>query len=116
MLHTPYSLDELNRPAVVSVNGSTGIPSLRYNTNFTIVWTGPGTNVTGVALVAPSTDTHGFNNNQRVVFCRVLARDDTTRQLVVRTPIRRAVAPPQSYLIFLLNRKTYSRGRWVRLN
>jgi hypothetical protein len=72
-------------------------------------------NVTGVALVAPTSDTHGFNNNQRVVFLEIVSRDDAHKTLTVRTPPVAALAPPQSYMLFLLNGKTYSRANWVRL-
>ncbi len=113
ILHTPYSLDSANKPRVVNINGGTAIPSLTYSSQFSVKWDGPA--VTGVALVAPSSDTHGYNNNQRVVFLRIMARDNGEKLVTVRTPTRLALAPPQSYMLFLLNGKTYSRARWVRL-
>jgi hypothetical protein len=113
VLHTPYSLDNANKPTIVSINGGNGVPTLSFNSFFTVKWDGPA--VTGVALVAPSTDTHGFNNNQRVVFLRITERNDGAKSLTIRSPNMRGVAPPQSYLLFLLNGKTYSRARWVRL-
>jgi hypothetical protein len=70
--------------------------------------------VTGVALVAPTSDTHGFNN-QRVVFLEIVPGDDATKTLTVRTPPVAALAPPQAYMLSLLNGKTYSRARWVHL-
>jgi hypothetical protein len=70
--------------------------------------------VTGVAAVAPSAATHGFNTNQRVINLVIVSQDAAGRTLKVRAPPDSSVAPPQLYMLFLLNGKTHSSGKWLR--
>jgi hypothetical protein len=111
-------MDFPNKPGLVDIEGRRRTSTLGYNRLFKVKWSvkSSAVNVTGVALVAPTSDTHGFNNNQRVVFLEIVSRDEAAKVMTVRTPPVAALAPPQSYMLFLLNGKTYSRARWVRLN
>ncbi len=121
-LSTPYTLDVANKPAFVSVAGNTddrATVTVSYNGRLTIDWEparagSSGVNVTGVTLVAPSSDTHSHNSNLRVIRLPILR--SSAGQLTVALPPNANVAPPQSYMMFLLNRKTYSIGRWVRFD
>jgi hypothetical protein len=74
-------------------------------------------NVTSACLVAPSASTHGFNNNQRLVWLEIkapaVAAESGTATIVL--PSRPEIAPPQMYLLFLNNGKTYGRAWWVHL-
>jgi hypothetical protein len=117
LMHTPYSLDVANRPHLINFNDALPTLTIGYNKLFNLTWSGPSSavNVTGVALVAPSSDTHSYNSNQRVVFLQIVSRNDASKRLLVRTPTQRGAAPPQVYMLFLLNRKTYSTGYWFRL-
>ncbi len=69
--------------------------------------------VTSVVLVAPSAVTHSFNTNQRVVVLPITA--NAGGQVTVSVPSNVNLLPKQFYLLFVLNGKTYSEGRWVRL-
>ncbi len=61
--------------------------------------------VAQVTMVAPSSTTHSFNFNQRVVVCEIVAINYTTRTATVRTPPHPYIAPPQWYMVFALNGK-----------
>jgi hypothetical protein len=117
----PYALDTDNQPAIESISGRTGdgdIVVATYGSQLEITWTSKAAgadlvNVTSVSLVAPSSSTHGFNFNQRVVLLEFEVTGTGT--LTATLPPNANIAPPQMYLIFLLNGKTYSRSRWVHL-
>jgi hypothetical protein len=121
-----YALDDEHAPAITAINGeedATAITTATYGDTLTITW-GPKVegstaikNVTSVALVAPSAVTHGFNNNQRLVWLPVTRSTvrGSTGTLDVRLPPSATLAPPQMYLLFLNNVKTYSRAWWVHL-
>jgi hypothetical protein len=69
-----------------------------------------------VSLVAPTVVTHSYNTNQRVIFCKILTKDLTTKILTARAPPNANIAPPQQYMLFLLMGKTHSpKASWVRL-
>jgi hypothetical protein len=116
----------LHKPAIVSVAGvsaasaSAKAVDVKYGQEFDIAWdvSSPGgnVNVTSVTIVAPSTSTHSFNNNQRVVILPIIRSDARTRLVRVRAPPNANVAPPQQYMLFLNNVKTHSTSVWVRLD
>jgi hypothetical protein len=82
-----------------------------------VSWGGPAAaGVTRVVLAAPSSVTHGFDTNQRIIILRIVSRDDAARTLTVRAPPNTNVAVPQQYMLFLINRKTYSTAQWIRLD
>jgi hypothetical protein len=123
IFHTPYSLDNENKPKIVSVDGNTDATSvveLGYDAEFDIEWdmfwdnSTEEVQVTSVVLVAPSTSTHSFNNNQRVVILPVVK--SAAQTVTVRAPPNANVAPPQHYMLFLNNEKTYGHARWVHLD
>jgi hypothetical protein len=114
LFHTPYSLDTENQPHVLSVNGGETAPTVGYGETFTVEWDGP--EVTSVVLVAPSSETHGYNTNQRVVILEITERNDAAKSITVKTPEQPGVAPPQSYMVFALNGKTHGRAKWVHLD
>jgi hypothetical protein len=117
----PYALDTANMPAFTSLKNSTdgeSVVRVHYGEEVDITWGAAegavGTiPVTNVSLVAPGAATHGWNNNQRLVFLEITER--SAGRLTVKMPEVKAVAPPQMYMVFLLNGKTYSRSRWVHL-
>jgi hypothetical protein len=117
----PYLSDEKNMPAVTKVGDNidpTAVVTSSYGAELTIEYeprvAGNTVNVTSVTLVAPSAVTHGFNNNQRVVICEILEATPSS-SVTVRLPPSPLVAPPQMYMLFLNNAKTYSRAWWVQL-
>jgi hypothetical protein len=84
-------------------------------------------NVTSVVLMAPGSATHGWDSSQRLV---LLEYERSTAgataaggaggaqgqgTLAVRLPSSPAVAPPQMYMLFLVNGKTNSQAWWVHL-
>jgi hypothetical protein len=71
--------------------------------------------VTSVVMVAPSSTTHSFNMNQRVVVLPIEGRDFDAGVVSVRSPPHPFVLPPQWVMVFALNGKTYSQGWWVKL-
>jgi hypothetical protein len=93
-------------------------PEISYGQTFTVEY-GPAegasgdVNVTSVVLVAPSSSTHSMNFNQRVV--RLLHSKTADGQLSVTAPANPGTAPPQYYMVFVNNGKTYSTGKWVKL-
>jgi hypothetical protein len=104
----PYAMDASNAPAITSINGVTNaatvVPATHGGT-LDISWapkviaSGNFVNVTSVALVAPSSTTHAYNSNQRLIWLPVIntALDSSTMTgtLTVRLPSSTAVAPPQ---------------------
>jgi hypothetical protein len=80
-------------------------------------WSG-AKNVTGVALVPPSTSTHNLDANQRVIFCDVNSVEfssDTSGTVKFTIPANENIAIRQYYMVFALNGKTYSTSRWLRI-
>ncbi|KAG2445014.1 hypothetical protein HYH02_008883 [Chlamydomonas schloesseri] len=86
------------------------------------VWA-PGV-VTRVALVAPCSNTHSFDMNQRLVGLEILSDVPDSGSssgmvpggvLTVRGPPDVNIAPPGMYHLFLINGDVYSTGVWVRL-
>jgi pimeloyl-ACP methyl ester carboxylesterase len=121
----PYAMDDDNAPAISAIgdiSDATAVVDGSYGGELTISFTartpdGPMINVTSVTLVAPSAGTHGYNNNQRLVWLKVLRSDldDDSGSVTVALPPTPEVAPPQLYMLFLNNGKTYSRAWWVHL-
>jgi hypothetical protein len=104
----PYALDDNFAPAFVAINSITSskaVVSVYYGKTMEISWTNRKdtvqalADVTSVSLVAPSSTTHGYNCNQRLVWLAILNKsaDPSTRQgtLTVQLPSSTAVAPPQ---------------------
>jgi hypothetical protein len=122
IFYPPYWYDHANKPKIESINGDTTdeILQLDYNEQFDITWTGftadkPDVPVTRVVFVAPSSVTHSFNANQRVVILPKVDIDAGTKTARMMTPPNPNIAPPQMYMMFLLNGKVYGPGRWVHL-
>jgi hypothetical protein len=117
-----YFFDDANKPSIVAINGQaaeTPIPVLKYNQQFTVTWApfqsgATGVAVTKVVLAAPSAMTHSFNANQRVVNLRRVSASGN--QVTLLTPLDAATAPPQLYMVFVLNGKTYGPSRWIKLS
>jgi hypothetical protein len=116
-----YFFDDDHKPQIISINGQTSqdpVPVLSYNQEFTLEWQAlksgaQGANVTRVTLAAASAVTHAFNMNQRVIELRVL--QSTSGQVRLLTPLDAATAPPQLYMIFPMNGKTYGPAKWIKL-
>jgi hypothetical protein len=120
----PYAKDKKEMPALWRVKGNginNGIVDVKYGEEVPIVWGNKDVNrvglvpVTDVVLVAPSACTHGFNNNQRVISLVKSNYNGSAGTMTVRMPPNANVAPPQMYLMFIMNGKTYGRSRWVYL-
>jgi hypothetical protein len=118
-----YSFDDESKPSIKAINGQMpseqSTPVLGYNQAFTLEWEpfqadAQGVNVTSVVLVAPSATTHSYNMNQRVVVLQVLG-SGAPGLLTVKTPHDIATAPPQLYMMFALNGKTYGPSQWIKL-
>ncbi|KAG2484183.1 hypothetical protein HYH03_016995 [Edaphochlamys debaryana] len=71
--------------------------------------------VTSAVLVAPSGTTHSTNMNQRLVGLEIQSQNATSRELVLVAPPNGNIAPPQWYMLFLLNGDFYGKAKWVRL-
>ncbi len=71
--------------------------------------------LTRAVLVAPSSCTHSYNTNQRLVGLETVSDDPTGGVLVVRGPPSINHAPPGMYMLFLLNGEVYGKAAWVRL-
>jgi hypothetical protein len=112
-----YYFDNANKPEIVSIGRQMTvlpIPVFGYNQRFRLAWTGrPGVTVTSVALAAPSATTHSYDMNQRIIKLRIVSSRSGTVTLL--TPANSAVAPPQMYMIFALNGKTYGSSKWIKL-
>lgn len=68
-----------------------------------------------VVLLRPGAVTHGWNQSQRLVECRLLGSTATAVQ--VQAPPDGNVAPPGHYLLFILTgARIPSLGRWIRLS
>jgi hypothetical protein len=104
----PYAMDSGNAPAITSINGVTNpaqVVSATHGGTLDIAWApklganGDLVPVTSVALVAPSSTTHAYNSNQRLIWLPVintaLNPSTMTGTLTVRLPSSTAVAPPQ---------------------
>lgn len=74
----------------------------------------PNVQLTGACLVAPSSTTHSFNQNQRVVMLERVASTEPNWATFIAPP-NANIAPPQMYMLFLLNGYTYSSAQWVRV-
>jgi hypothetical protein len=111
-----------HKPQVVSVDGLVGSLApvkLAYNGTFTIQYTQDAAatstvNVTSVVLVAPSVSHLSWNSNQRVIKLHLL--EVTPTEVTVTAPAHPYTAPPQTYMMFLVNGKTYSAAQWVSLD
>jgi hypothetical protein len=112
-----YHYDTANKPEIMSIDGQSAalpMPLFGYNQLFTLEWTGPAdATVTSVALAAPSAVTHSYDMNQRIIQLRIVS--SSTGTVTLLTPATSAVAPPQMYMIFALNGKTYGSSRWIKL-
>jgi hypothetical protein len=122
-----YALDAVNAPTISAINGvanGTAVVSTGFGASLSVTWAPKvagrsDVKVTSVALVAPSASTHGLNSNQRLVWLPITAStlraDGSGGTLTVTLPTNKNVAPPQMYMLFLNNIKTYSRAWWVHL-
>ncbi|MGH9227081.1 MAG: galactose oxidase-like domain-containing protein [Acidimicrobiales bacterium] len=95
------------RPVATTVPGQ-----VTYDEVFDVL-TPDGARIDAVNLVRPSSVTHSFNMEQRLVGLPILASDGGS--VTVRTPAKWEVAPPGYYLLFLLAAGVPSGGRFIRL-
>ena len=72
-----------------------------------------GPSVDAVHLLRPSSVTHSFNMEQRLVGLPILGADGSS--VTVKSPTRWEVAPPGYYLLFLLHGGVPSIGRFIQL-
>jgi hypothetical protein len=111
----PYALDTANKPTIASVAGKTDGIAVSYGQEFNVVIRGVQPSVLRLALAAPTTITHSFNANQRVIILELVSWTAATSTARVRAPPNANVAPPQLYMLFAMNLKTYGRAVWVRV-
>jgi len=108
IFYPPFWYDFANKPSIVSS------PQLiQYQRQFSVKFSGPG--VSYAVLVAPSSTTHSFNSNQRVVKLVTSSIDQYSKTMVLVAPPTANHAPPQMYMLFLVNGMTYSKATWVML-
>lgn len=124
IFYPPYWYDFDNKPIITAINSNSNfapgnVLQVGYGEELLISYaslTGKKTpKVTDISIVAPSSTTHSFNFNQRVVFLPVVRVDPVARTIRVQTPPNPNVAMPQMYMIFPLNGKTYGPARWIQL-
>ncbi len=124
IFYPPYWYDDASKPGIEAINNNIyreSVVQLGYNETFNVTWSSQLTGdlgavpVTGASFVAPSSVTHSYNPNQRVVRAEVVAVDRATGTLTLRTPPHPNVLPPQMLMLFLLNGKTYGSARWLQL-
>lgn len=91
---------------------------VKYGQSFNVTWdaeiVGEDVQVTEAVLVAPSSTTHSFNTNQRIVEL-VITHNNPNKSLVLVAPPSVNHAPPQMYMLFLLNGASYSKAKWIHL-
>jgi hypothetical protein len=122
MFYPPYWFDT-EKPQITSINTNTDAEStivMGYDEEFTLTWSNdPGAQgdvpVTSVSIVAPSSTTHNYNSNQRVVFLPIVSIDSTSKTATLKTPPTPWVAVPQYYMLFIMNGKTPGKARWIQL-
>jgi hypothetical protein len=117
--------DTTNMPLIKSVGYSIDpveVVTVTYGSTLTITWSpkldgGDVVDVTRVSLVAPGCATHGHNANQRLVYLPITdsSVDGKRGTLNVQLPANKHVAPPQMYMLFLVNGNVYGRAWWVHL-
>jgi hypothetical protein len=96
------------RPSVTAAPAT-----INYGAIFTISTPVPA-DITEVVLLRPGAVTHGYNMSQRGIECVVSGAGAGT--LDIEVPPQANLAPPGSYLLFVLNAsRVPSVGRWVRL-
>jgi hypothetical protein len=120
VFHPPYVHDTANRPVITSLKGQASAATVitaKNGDKVAMAWSG-ASNVTRVALVAPSASTHNFDANQRVIFCDVSSRvfaSSKSGTLSFTVPVNANIAIRQYYMVFALNDKVYSKGRWMHV-
>ncbi|GIL93152.1 hypothetical protein Vretimale_19388 [Volvox reticuliferus] len=113
----PYFFMEESKPSIVRTSSNI----MSYTVPFTITYTFPAgwasNRLTRVVLVAPSSTTHSYNTNQRLVGLEVIANivGSPNGVVTVRGPPNINIAPPGMYMLFLLNGDVYSKAIWVTL-
>jgi hypothetical protein len=124
IFYPPYALDWKNKPTIRQVQSDTSntqVTRVRYGQTITVKYANHASNsgsrvpVTSASIVAASATTHSFNINQRVIFLKVVSSNKNTGTVTLQLPPTTCVAPPQLYMLFLMNGKTYSDARWVKL-
>ncbi|GLI65892.1 hypothetical protein VaNZ11_009535, partial [Volvox africanus] len=113
----PYFFMDEFKPSIVRTSSNI----MPYTEAFTITYTFPagwaGNRLTRVVLVAPSSTTHSYNTNQRLVGLEIIANvvGPVNGVVTVRGPPTINIAPPGMFMLFLLNGDVYSRAVWVTL-
>ena len=77
IFYPPFWFDFANKPAILSSPSA-----VTYGSQFTVTYSGP--NVTYAVLVAPSSTTHCFNTNQRVVKLATISSDPYNQRILLR--------------------------------
>jgi len=106
-IYKPPYLFRGARPVITSAPDTVSV-----GTQFTLGFS--GSDVDRVHLVRPSSTTHSFNMDQRLVGCDIVSRTGST--VTVKAPPSTSVAPPGYWMVFLLNAAGVpSEARFVRL-
>ena len=104
-----HRFDTVTKPTIVS-----SPPSAAYGTLFSVTYY--GASVTSAVVIAPSSTTHCFNTNQRLVGLTIVSHDVLNKQLLLLAPPNAYVAPSQYYMLFLNNDLVYSRAVWIQFD
>jgi hypothetical protein len=105
---------ETDRPRIVSINPDP--TELNYGQVFKVTYalSSDGAAIRSVALVRPSSVTHSFNFEQRLVRLHFVVASSNV--LHITAPWDPAIAPPGWYMLFLVDENGVpSVVRWVRL-
>jgi len=114
IFYPPFWYDMDKKPQILDAPSE-----VEYGEEFTVSFSAltganPNVTVTSAVFLAPSSTTHSFNTNQRVVNLVMLSGPENG-EIVLQAPPSPNHAPPQLYMLFLLNERTYSSAVWIKL-
>ncbi|GAX79179.1 hypothetical protein CEUSTIGMA_g6619.t1 [Chlamydomonas eustigma] len=112
IFYPPFWYDFKSKPLILSWP-----QEVTYGQTFNVTYTGlqdPSIVASAAVMVAPGSVTHSFNTNQRTIQL-VMISDPYSKTLTLTAPPTANHAPPQLYMLFLLNGQAYSTAVWVKL-
>ncbi len=113
-IFSPPYLFKGARPTITAVNTSAGVSTshVGYGQTF-LVATPDGAHISSVALTAPASVTHGFDQNARYV---PLTSSPVLGGLAVQAPANGNLAPPGPYMLWIVNDQGVpSMASWITI-
>ncbi|KAG2484185.1 hypothetical protein HYH03_016997 [Edaphochlamys debaryana] len=118
----PFWFKDSAKPQIVQIqrdlyDNKDQVYQVEYGKTFTVQYTIEDDNAvaTRAVLMAPSATTHSTNMNQRLVGLEIVEHDTDRRILTLAAPPHINIAPPQWYMLFIVNGDYYGKSQWVRL-